>query len=213
MNYNYEGSVAQRFMQFTSGVQATEDTSTDLFNAISVYVPHNLAAANIIDYVADGIATEAVPVIKTVTVDNYREVLQGALLRQYEVIFNSDTNLDVILYVVVFYTPDGSGADVFADYLTVTDYAIDFSPLTTAFNLLYHISFFKTIFSEHYDGTVVVGNGAYDDSNYFDLVLALSYLCIAKKELSYNLAAIHVSFPLATPDTNPCLIASKTRGN
>lgn len=212
MNYNYKGSLAERFIQFKSGLLATADASTDLFNAFSIYVPSNLAADNLIGVSLTNIATA--PVVLTVTLDNYKTVLTGDLLAQWRFIFNSDTNIDVILYIIVFEIPTLPA--VFADELTVTSTGIDYAPLTAAFEHLYSISFFKTLFSPYYDGavhTVTPGGDtyAYDDSNYFDMALALAQLCAGDLELSYCLLFTKLTLPLAAPDTNECLVMSKTR--
>lgn len=212
MNYNYKGSLAERFIQFKSGLLATADASTDLFNAFSIYVPSNLATDNLIGVSLTNIATA--PVVLTVTLDNYKTVLKGDLLAQWSFIFNSDTNIDVILYIVVFRIPTLPA--VFADERTVSATEIDYAPLTLAFEKLYSISFFKTMFSPYYDGrvhTVVLGGDtyAYDDSNYFDMALALAQLCAGDLDLSYCLLFTKLTLPLASPDTNHCFALSKTR--
>ena len=205
MNYNYKGSLAERFIQFKSGITAVTDNVTDLFNAISVYVPSTLATANVADVVLTTIATT--PIVKEVTLVNYKTVLKGDLLAQYSHIFNDDTNVDVILYIIIFHVPASPEVEVFEDFLTVTATTIDYAPLTVAFNKLYSLSFFKTMFSPSYTGAT----GTYDDQNYFDMALSLAYLCKLDTELSYCLLSINVDLPLATPDTNICKILSKTR--
>jgi hypothetical protein len=204
MNFNHKGSLAERFIRFRSGILATQDNSTDLFNAFSIYVPSNCAVANVLGV---SLATiEDQPVVVEVTLDNYRDVLTGDLLAQWSPIFNQDTNMDVILYVIVFYVPDGLGTDVFSDYLTVTASTIDYAPLTTAFNLLYALSYVKMMFSPRYDGTSPVGG--YDDQNYYDMALALAGLCLVRQDISLCLVYNVIELPLGTPDTNACRVLS-----
>jgi hypothetical protein len=209
MNYNHKGSLAERFIRFRSGILATQDSTTDLFNAFSIYVPSNIAGDNLVDVDLTGIEDQAV--VKTATFDNYREIMKGDLLLQWAPIFNQDSNIDVILYIVVFYVPDGLGADVFADYLTVTASEIDYAPLTAAFEQLYFISFFKTIFSPRYDGLAPVDQ--YDDSNYFDMALAMAQRCLVHLDLSFNLVFNKFALPLATIDTNVCKAVSVDRAD
>lgn len=194
MNYNYKGSLAERFIRFRSGILATQDTSTDLFNAFSIYVPSNVANGNVLGLDLSGIRDRAI--IKEVNVDNYRDVLTGDLLAQWAPIFRNDTNFDVILYIIVFYVPDGTGTDTFSDYFTVTPQTIDYSPLTNAFDNLYSMSFWKTLFSPSYDGLQAGG------ANYLDLALCLSSLCLIRNDLSYCILINTQRLPLATPDTN-----------
>ena len=47
MNLNYVGSVAERFMKFRSSLQTEEDVTSNLFNAVSIYVPKSLAHKNL----------------------------------------------------------------------------------------------------------------------------------------------------------------------
>ena len=83
--------------------------------------------------------------------------------------------------------------------------------MTKAFNELYFISFFKTLFSEHYDGSKVKADAEtdYDDSNYFDMALCLSYLCEMESTLSFDLIELKVVVPESS-DTNICKIMSQT---
>lgn len=206
MNLNYVGSVAERFMKFRSSLAETEGVAENLFNAISIYVPKSLAQANLASgsYTPSEVTAEKYAVI-TVTVDNYKDVLAegGALLTQWLPIFNDGTNMSVTLYIIVF--DDTSFSP------TLTDGAITWNPLSKAFKELYFISFFKTMFSEHYDGSVV--EDEYDDSNYFDMALALSYLCETELTLSFCLIETHVIVPEGTEDTNACKVMSQTRGD
>ena len=150
MNLNYVGSVAERFMKFRSTLKTEENVENNLFNAVSIYVPKSLAEANLASdsYTPSEVTADKYAVI-AVTVDNYAKVLASgsALLSQWLPVFNDGTNSAITLYIIVF---DDTG---FAPSLTAG--AITWSPLTKAFNELYFISFFKTMFSEHYDGTKV----------------------------------------------------------
>lgn len=209
MNLSYVGSVAERFMKFRSTLSTEENVTSNLFNAVSIYVPKSLAKANLASdsYTPDEVTADKYAVI-AVTVDNYKSVLAdgSVLLSQWLPVFNDGTNSAVTLYIIVFDDTD------FAP--TVTAGAITWAPLTKAFNELYFISFFKTMFSEHYDGTKVAdGEGAYDDSNYFDMALALSYQCELESTLSFDLIETKVTvFEKGGQDTNLCKVMSYTRG-
>ncbi len=211
MNLNYVGSVAERFMKFRSRLAETEGVAEDLFNAISIYVPKSLAQAQLKAEAYDPTAVTADKyAVIAVTVDNYKDVLSesGALLTQWLPVFNDGTNFAVKLYIIVF---DDTG---FAP--TVTARAIAWSPLTKAFNELYFISLFKTMFSEHYDGNKVEHDpaeaGDYDDSNFFDMALCLAYLCELESNLSWCWTVAKVSVYDGVSDTNPCKVQSLTRG-
>lgn len=209
MNLNYVGSLAERFMKFRSTLASVESISENLFNAISIYVPKSLAQANLASesYTPSEVTATKYAVIP-VTVDNYKDVLTegGALLTQWLPVFNDGTNMAVTLYVIVFddtnFTP------------TLAVGGLSWAPLSKAFNELYFISFFKTMFSEHYDGSKVEDEGsAYDDSNYFDMALALSYLCETEMTLSFGLIEAHVAVPEAgASDTNACKVMTQERG-
>lgn len=212
MNLNYIGSVAERFMKFRSSLSTEEDVSEDIFNAISIYVPKSLASANLVADAYDPaeITATKYAVVK-VTVDNYTDVLSetGSLLTQWLPVFNDGTNSDVTLYLIIF---DDTG---FAP--TVGDASISWSPLTKAFKDLYFISFFKTMFSEHYDGSKVehdpAEEGDYDDSNYFDMSLCLAYQCELESTLSFCLTEAQVTvFEEGEADTNACKVMSLERG-
>lgn len=198
MNINYNGSVAQRFMQFRSSLLDTSEATTDIFSAVSIYVPGSLASANIVDFDGTGLTADT-PVVKTVTLDNYAKVLKGSLLAQWSKVFNDGTNKAAILYLVVFDDED------FAP--TVANASIEWAPLTKAFKELYHISFFKVMFSETY-------NGAEDDENYFDMALCLSYLCEFESTLSMFLCEVHIDLSkITSTDANACWILSKSRAD
>ena len=211
MNLNYVGSVAERFMKFRSRLAETEGVAEDLFNAISIYVPKSLAQAQLSAEAYDPttVTAENYAVI-AVTVDNYKNVLAdgSVLLSQWLPVFNDGTNGDVTLYVIVF---DDTGFTP-----VVTAGGITWSPLTKAFNELYFISFFKTMFSEHYDGSKVESDPAqatdYDDSNFFDMSLCLAYQCELEATLSACLVELKVAVPVdGVTDTNICKVLSQTR--
>lgn len=212
MNLNYVGSVAERFMRFRSRLAETEGVAEDLFNAVSIYVPKSLASGNLASASYDPTAVTADNyAVIAVTVDNYKDVLAegGALLSQWLPVFNDGTNFAVKLYVIVF---DDTGFTP-----TLTAGAITWSPLSKAFNELYFISLFKTMFSEHYDGSKVTHDpaeaGDYDDSNYFDMALCLSYLCETESTLSWFFAELKVAVYDGVTDTNACHIQSIERGD
>ena len=208
MNLNYVGSVAEKFMKFRSTLKTEENVENNLFNAVSIYVPKSLAAANLASgsYTPSEVTADKYAVI-AVTVDNYTSVLAAGsvLLSQWLPVFNDGTNSAVTLYIIVF--DDTSFAP------TVTARALTWQPLTKAFNELYFISFFKTMFSEHYDGKKVTTDPSadtdYDDSNYFDMALCLSYLCEMESTLSFDLIELKVAVPNGS-DTNICKIMSQT---
>lgn len=200
MNVNYVNSLAARFVKLRSGILVTEESTPEVFNTIEVFVPSNIAVANIAGI--DIANVKDAPVVVHVNSDNYSTVLKDALLSQWRPLFNDGANVDAKLVLVVFYVPDGSGTDTFADYLTVGEKSIEYAPLSTAFELVYPASFFKTLFSPTYNG-VTPGIG-YDDQNYFDFALCLAQLCLAKPELSYFIAQVIFKLPVATPDTNVC---------
>lgn len=215
MNLNYIGSVAERFMKFRSTLATEENISENIFNAVSIYLPKSLATANLEagSYTPTEITADKYAVV-SVTVDNYNRVLKagGALLTQWLPIFNDGTNFSVTLYVIIFHD------DAFAP--TVTANGIVWNPLSKAFNELYFISFFKTLFSEHYDGSKVQANpdqasdGDYDDSNYFDMALCLAQLCEAESTLSFYLCEANLKiFEKGGQDTNACKVMSQTRGD
>lgn len=201
MNINHQGSSADRFMNFSSFLSSTSvGASPEIFNNFMVFVPSPLATANIVDYFGTGI-TALQPIVKTVTADNYSDVLQGALLEQWSPVFLSGANLDTTIYLVVFL------ADDLTD-LEVTDTSIKLPSLTKAFNDLYHIAFWKSMFSETYGAELT---DSITTETYYDLELCLAYLCEYETSLSYNLA--FSKFYLDSEgalDTvkNPCLFAS-----
>lgn len=209
MNLNYVGSVAERFMKFRSTLASETRVSEDIFNAVSIYVPKTLAKTNLAtgSYSEDSVTADTYAVI-TVTVDNYKDVLAPGsnLLTQWLPVFNDGTNSAVTLYIIVF---DDTGFAV-----TATAGAVTWEPLTKAFNELYFISFFKTMFSEHYDGSKDTDGSTYDDSNFFDMALCLSYLCEMESTLSFCLIELKLKmFANGGADENICKILSYARGD
>jgi len=199
-------------MRFRSRLAETEGVAEDLFNAISIYVPKSLAQAQLSADAYDPSAVTATNyAVIAVTVDNYKDVLAdgSALLSQWLPVFNDGTNFAVKLYVIVF---DDTGFTP-----TLTAGAITWSPLTKAFNELYFISLFKTMFSEHYDGSKVESDPAvatdYDDSNYFDMALALAYQCEVESTLSWAILFAKGTVYDGVSDTNACKVQSITKGD
>lgn len=213
MNYNYIGSVAERLMKFRSSLASTEEINENLFNAVSIYIPKSLASAQFADGAYDaGAVTADESAVIIVTADNYNKVLAstGGLYGQWLPIFRDGTNLDVTLYCIVF---DDTG---FAP--TVGASAIEWAPLSKAFKELYFISYFKCLFSEHYDGSKVESDPAeatdYDDSNYFDMALCLSALCEGEATLSMYLCEVHNKvFKEGEADPNVDKMMSLSRGD
>ena len=146
MNYNYPGSISEYNMNFASTVDVNVDEKNELFNAISIYVPMSLAAANIVDFDPAWVAAEKPAVIQC-TLDNYKKYMKGKLLDQWQDVFRQDTNFDVILYLIVFLDDEST-----AGMWDIDDISIKFAPITEAFNKLYFISYVKTLFDGTYDG-------------------------------------------------------------
>ena len=150
MQYSYENSVAQRWMQFRSNIQATEDVSTEIFNAVSVYIPSNLGVANISGFAEMTPPTVSTPMVLTVTVDNYQSVMaeNSALLKQWGPVFLDGSNFDLTLYLIVFAAPDDNSNPITLGPDTSTYKSTIMLPsLSNAFDKLYHISYFKTMFA------------------------------------------------------------------
>jgi hypothetical protein len=133
-------------MNFASSVDVVVDEKSELFNAVSIYVPMSLAAANIVDFDPSWVSADK-PAVFTCVLDTYKKIMKGKLLSQWEDVFRQDTNFDVTLYLVVFL----DGADT-SGMWEIDDVSINFAPITNAFSKLYFISFFKVLFDESYDG-------------------------------------------------------------
>lgn len=205
MNLNYVGSVAERFMKFRSSLASTETIDLNIFNNLSIYIPKSLASDNLAEdaYDASAVTAEKYAVI-TVTVDNYNSVLKagGALLSQWSKVFNDGVNSNITIYLIVFDDTE------FASDVTAT--GITWAPLTKAFNELYFISCFKTMFDTDY-----TCGSSVEASNYADLVLCLSSLCANESTLSVCLVEVKVTVPESakSADENACKVLSLTRGD
>jgi hypothetical protein len=147
MNVAYVGSISERKMHFSSSVSVVINTKEEPFDAVSVYVPLSLAAANIIDFDSSVVSAEK-PALFVCDVQNYKEALKGKLLDQWQAAFRDDTNTDLVLFVIVFL--DGAGT---ADMWEIDDVSIAFQPLSAAFRKLFFVSQFKTMFDPNYAGT------------------------------------------------------------
>jgi hypothetical protein len=137
-------------MHFASSVDVIIDEKNELFNAVSIYVPMSLAAANIVDFDPAWVSAEK-PAVFTCVLDSYKEIMKGKLLDQWADAFRQDTNVNLILYVIVFL--DGAST---ADMWEIDDVSIKFAPVTNAFNKLFFISYVKTLFDETYAGKPVM---------------------------------------------------------
>ena len=201
MNLNYVGSVAERFMKFRSSLASTEEIDLNIFNAVSIYVPKSVASDvfSSTAYDASTVTADKYAVI-SITVDNYSSVLSATspLLTQWKAVFNDGTNSAVTLYAIVFDDTD------FAPVLS--DKAISWAPLTKAFNELYFISCFKTMYFTDYTG---------ENLNFTDLALCLSYLCANESTLSVDLLEINVEVPESesADDENAVKVLSLSRGD
>jgi hypothetical protein len=137
-------------MQFSSSVEVVVNEKNELFNAISLYVPKSYAAANLVGWEdLDAEVTPTKPVVLTVDVTNYAKVMQGNMLAQFTKAFNQDTNIALLIYIIVFDDGEVGGWAIGAKSIT-------YAPLTLAFQKLYFVSFVKMMFDEKYDGNPVV---------------------------------------------------------
>jgi hypothetical protein len=150
MNIAYVGSIAERKMHFSSSVDVVVNTREEPFNAVSVYVPFSLARANIVDFDPAWVSAEK-PAVFLCDVKNYKEALKGRLLDQWQPAFRDDTNVDLVLCVIVFLDDAGT-----AGMWEIDDVSIRFGPLTAAFGKLFFVSYIKTLFDETYTGTPVL---------------------------------------------------------
>jgi hypothetical protein len=133
-------------MRFSSSVDAVVDEQNELFNAISIYVPMSLAAMNIVDFDPAWVSAER-PAVFTCVLDNYKEIMKGKLLDQWADAFRQDTNISLVLYVIVFLDDEST-----TGMWEIDDVSITFAPITNAFNKLFFISYVKTLFDENYAG-------------------------------------------------------------
>jgi hypothetical protein len=146
INVNYPGSIAERKMHFASSVEVIVNEKNELFNAVSIYVPMSQAAANIVDFDSAWVTAEK-PAVMTCVVDNYKKIMKGSLLDQWMNVFRQDTNVDVILYLIVFLDDDST-----VGMWEIDGVSIRFEPLARAFNKLFFISYVKVLFDENYAG-------------------------------------------------------------
>jgi len=146
MNVNYVGSVAQRKLKFSSVVDVQNVANSDIFNAVSIYMPLSFAAANLVGFSASVTVDE--PALIAMTLDNYKSEAQGNLLSQIAPMFVDDTNVDLTVYIIVFLDTDTSPT-----YWAKGSDWITFKPLTTAFQALYFLSYVKMLFDPTYDGS------------------------------------------------------------
>jgi hypothetical protein len=153
MNIAYIGSVAERNIKFLSTLETVKLEDDDLFNSFSIYVPSHLAAENIADYDPSWVSSQQ-PLVLQCDVTNYKKQIKGRLLDQWQNIFRQDTNTSVVLYVIVFLCDQSTAGE-----WEIDDVSITFGPLTRAFNALFHISWFKTLFDPYYDGRAVPVEG------------------------------------------------------
>jgi hypothetical protein len=137
-------------MHFASSVEAIVDEKNELFNTISIYVPMSLASANIVDFDPAWVSAEK-PAVFTCVLDNYKKVMRGKLLDQWQDAFRQDTNVSLILYVIVFLDDEST-----VNMWEMDDVSIQFDPITNAFNKLFFISYVKTLFDETYDGKPIM---------------------------------------------------------
>lgn len=195
-------------MQFRSRLVETEGVTEDLFNAISIYVPQALASENISSAAYTPMTEQEAYAVIPVTVDNYKTVLKGELLKQWASVFNDDTNFNAKLYIIIF--KDGSETqDPWNLWFVADDTEGFYMPtMTKAFQNTYFISYFKTMFSEHYNGKEVTGQttGNYDDTHYFDEALALAQLCSNENTLSQGVFFVHMESDEINSESAPMYI-------
>lgn len=148
MNVNYIGSFAEQNMLFRSSVDVVETLSNEPFHCLSVYIPSNIAPAVIQGYENDAVQlTKKKPLVYSCDVQNYADIMQGELLTQMQPIFRDDSNVDVMIYLIVFY------CDGLADDWETSATTIEYAPLTTAFEKLYFISYLKMLFDPNMNGS------------------------------------------------------------
>lgn len=148
MNVNYIGSFAEQNMMFRSSVDVVEVLSNEPFHCLSVYIPSNIAPAVIRGYENDAVQlTKTKPLVYSCDVQSYAEIMQGELLTQLQPIFRDDSNTEVMIYLVVFYC-DGT-----TDDWKLSSTAIEYAPLTAAFEKLYFISYLKMLFDPNMNGS------------------------------------------------------------
>jgi hypothetical protein len=136
-------------MHFSSSVEVVVNEQNELFNAVSLYVPKSFAYANLVGWedLADEVTADK-PVVLTADVSNYKKIMQGMMLDQWINAFNQDTNVALLVYIIVFDDKQASWS--------IGPKSIEYVPLTNAFQKLYFISYVKMLFDETYDGKPVV---------------------------------------------------------
>ncbi len=145
-NLNYVGSLAQERIQMKSTTDVVVNTSTDIFNSVSVYIPSSFAIDNIVDW-DDSLVTPEKPAVITVDVTNFTKIMKGALLTQWLPAFRQETNFELTMYLIVFQHTAGDVGN-----WTINDDSIVYSPLKKAFDALYSFSYLKVLFYPAYDG-------------------------------------------------------------
>jgi hypothetical protein len=148
MNLNYKGSLAEERMKFRSTTEVVVNNKNELFNYLMVFVPSRFAGANIVDWDESLMSAEQ-PAIFVCDVNNYAKTMKGALLDQWQPAFRQDSNSDILFYLVVFKDDEASGWEI-------DEVSIKYGPLSTAFNALYHLAWWKFMFDPDYDGSPVI---------------------------------------------------------
>jgi hypothetical protein len=136
-------------MHVATGTSVVFRENNELFNAVSVYLPMSLAAANIVDFNPAWVSAQR-PAVFTCEVSNYDGIMKGRLLDQWTNAFRQKTNVDLVIYLIVF-LDDASTAGMWE----IDDVSIRFAPLTSAFKELFFLSYLKVLFDEHFDGRPV----------------------------------------------------------
>lgn len=164
MNVNYIGSFAEQNMLFNSSADVVETISNEPFHCLSVYIPSNIAPAVIDGYENDAVQlTKKKPLVYSCDVQNYASIMKGELLSQMQPIYRDDSNTEVIIYLIVFHC-DGLDTD-----WELSSNAIEYAPLTAAFEKLYFISYLKMLFDPNMNGNPAavpsIGTKAYFNFN------------------------------------------------
>lgn len=140
-------------MNFASTVEVVADAKSDVFNAISLYVPSSLAQGNIVNWqqYASELTADR-PIVLVADVSNYNTIMDGELLRQWIPAFNQDTNIAMVVYLIVFDDTQSGG-------WSIQERSISYAPLSKAFEKLWFVSYIKMLFDPNMKGipaTVVV---------------------------------------------------------
>jgi len=152
-------------MNFASTVEVLADEKSDVFNAISLYIPSSLASGNIVNWqqYASELTADR-PIVLVADVSNYNTIMEGSLLYQWIPAFNQDTNIAMVVYLIVFDDTQSGGWSIQAR-------SISYAPLSRAFEKLWFISYIKMLFDPNMKGLPadVVVPGTYTT---MDLVIA-----------------------------------------